>query len=303
MQLNKIPAEPDVPEEILDQANKKKLCFFLGAGVSKLIGCKGWSEIAINLARKCFRKKHINHKQLEGILRIKDPKKIITICYNILDEKGSTNDFFKEIKTSLKHDKDLIKKYNIYRELASIPAIFITTNIDTHFDFAFPERIVYKEDDFNPKNIFPRTLYKIHGTIKNKKSIIFTVPQYLDRYRKGNFTKFLRSIFNERTIIFLGYGLEEFEILDFLVTKLAEGEKIEKKHWILLPYYEDEDYLKTYDEEYFKSLGISVVPFRKDEEGYHQLYNVIKKWNNEFNELSNIPHEEMMDMEDTVDNL
>jgi hypothetical protein len=100
----------------------------------------------------------------------------------------------------------------------------------------------------------------------------------------------------------LGYGLEEFEILDFLVKKIGE-EKVEQKHWILLPYYSGEEYLKTYDEEYFGSLGISVIGFRKDYHGYRQLYKVIKKWKNEINELSSIPLEDVKDMEDAVDNL
>jgi len=299
---DEIPEEPDVPKEILEKANEEKLCFFLGAGVSKLIGCNGWTEVAANLAKKCFMKEHINYKQLESILRINDPKKIITICHNILCKMDSANDFFEEVKESLKPDPDLIKDYNIYKELSEIPAIFITTNIDTHFDFAFKESIVYKEDDFNPQNIFRGKLYKIHGTIEDEKSIIFTVSQYLNRYRKENFINFLWTIFNTRTIIFLGYGLEEFEILDFLVTKIGE-EKMEQKHWILLPYYSGEEYLKTYDEEYFGSLGISVIGFRKDGYGYRQLYKVIKKWKNEINELSSIPLEDVKDMEEAVDNL
>lgn len=297
-----IEKEPDVPPEIIRKINENKLCFFLGAGASKLIGCKGWTEVATSLAKKCFKLKYINFKKLESILRINDSKKIITICYNILSKEGSTDGFYNEVRESLKTDSYLLNKYNIYAELSDIPAIFITTNIDTHFDSAFNERIVYKEEDFTPTNIFRDKLYKIHGTIKDETSIIFTVPQYLDRYRKDDFLAFLTTIFNTYSIVFLGYGLEEFEILDFLVTKIGK-ENPERKHWILLPYYTDEEYMKDYDKDYFLSLGITVIGYEKDIDGYSQSYNVIKKWNKEINQLSDIPHEDVNEMEILVDTL
>lgn len=302
MTSSEIPKLPEIPEIMIQRINEKKLCFFLGAGVSRLIGCKGWKEVAANLVEKCFTLNCINFRQKESIIRIGEPKKILTICYNILCGKGFGDDFFREIEESLKPEPSLQGSHNLYVELSGIPAIFITSNIDTHFDSAFKDGIVYNEADFSPKNIFRGKLYKIHGTIEEKNSIIFTVTQYLNRYRKKDFTDFLKQIFRSYSIVFLGYGLEEFEILDFLVTKSGE-ETQERRHWILLPYYQGEDYLLTYDKEYFGSLGIDVIGFEKDAEGHGQLYNVIKKWRKEITELSDIPHEDAKEMEDVVDNL
>jgi hypothetical protein len=163
-----IPKEPDVPPNIIQRANEGKLCFFLGAGVSRLIGCKGWKEVAINLVDKCFELKCVNYREKESISGINDPKKIITICYNILCNKGYKDIFFDQIEDSLKADSSLCNTRNVYKELSLLPAIYLTTNIDTNFDFAFKNGVVFDEKDFNPNNIFFDKLYKIHGTINQR---------------------------------------------------------------------------------------------------------------------------------------
>ena len=44
----------------------------------------------------------------------KDHKKTITICHHILKQNDFENIFYKELKNSLKADKDLLKSQNIY---------------------------------------------------------------------------------------------------------------------------------------------------------------------------------------------
>ena len=298
-----VPSLPDIPPELLEKINEKKVAFFLGAGVSRLIGCLGWKALGSRLVEKCFKERYINYKKMETILEIDDPKKIITICQNILKENDKSGARFIEvIKSSLEADSDLLANCNLYRELAGISAVYITTNIDTHFDPAFMDRIAFRENEFTQDNILRDKLYKIHGTIQDQNSIVITLPQYFKRYRRTSFKEFLSRIFDEFSVVFLGYGLEEYEVLDFLLEKYGK-ETQELKHWILLPYYNHEDYLLEYDKMYFGSMGINVVGYSKDEEGYKQLFNVIKKWRTEFRELSPIVDEDIKEMEETVDKL
>jgi hypothetical protein len=293
---------PDIPTELLERINEKKVAFFLGAGVSRIIGCGGWKSLASNLVEKCFKEKLINYKVRESILRIEDPKKTTTICYNILERNGARAIFFDEIRKALTPNPDLLANCNVYSELSGISAVYITTNIDTHFDSTFTNRIAYRITDFKPENVFRDKLYKIHGTIEDENSLIFTLPQYFERYKNLVFQQFLKRIFSDYTIVFLGYGLEEFEVLDFLVTKFGE-EKVELKHWILLPYYRDEQYLLDYDNSYFNSIGIRVLGYEKDEKGYSQLFEVIKKWKGEVRQLSTLLDDDIREMEETVDKL
>jgi hypothetical protein len=298
-----IPSLPDIPPELLKKINEQKAAFFLGAGASRLIGCLSWNALASSLAEKCLDKRYINFRKKESILEIDDPKKIITICQDIFREKEQSSvGFIEEIRRLLAPKSSLLASYNLYNELAGISAVYITTNIDTHFDSAFKDRIAYRENEFTPENIVRDKLFKIHGTIEDESSLVLTLPKYFKRYRNPIFQSFMTKIFAEYSIVFLGYGLDEFEVLDFLLNKY-EKETSERKHWILLPYYEDEKYLLDYDKSYFGSMGISVIGYKKDEEGYNQLFNVIRKWRTEFRELSPIVDEDIKEMEETVDKL
>ncbi|MCW4006929.1 MAG: hypothetical protein NWF04_10130 [Candidatus Bathyarchaeota archaeon] len=59
-----IPELPDIPPELRDKINDKKAAFFLGSGVSMLIGCAGWDTLAKKLVEKCFENEYY-HVQRE----------------------------------------------------------------------------------------------------------------------------------------------------------------------------------------------------------------------------------------------
>jgi hypothetical protein len=48
---NGISRIPEVPGEVRDAVNNGTLAVFIGAGVSRLVGCEGWDTLARNLIR------------------------------------------------------------------------------------------------------------------------------------------------------------------------------------------------------------------------------------------------------------
>lgn len=301
---------PELPKEIKEAVNNNRLAVFVGAGVSRLIGCMGWDQLACNLVNRCFTTKKedgyglINYKEKETLLQNIDHKKTITICYHLLEKNGFESIFYEELEKSLKADKDLIKSQNIYDELYRLRGLFITTNADEHFDNKFEQtRIVWSEKDFDPFKIDRTKLYHIHGFIKDKNSLVFTVPQYIKRYNNQTFKKFLEKIFSEFTVLFVGYGMAEFELLDFLITKFESNNKEkELKHFILLPFYKGEENILEFEQYYYNSMGIRVLPYAKDNKGYGQLYDVIKNWNREINQVSTYLHDTYQEIEEAVNN-
>jgi hypothetical protein len=300
---------PELPKEIKEAVNNNRLAVFVGAGVSRLIGCIGWDQLAYNLVNRCFSTKKkdgsglINFKEKETLIQEKDHKKTITKCYYLLKKNGSENIFYKELEKSLKADEDLVKSQNIYNELYRLRGLFITTNADEHFDNKFePTQIVWREEDFDPSKIDRTKLYHIHGSIKDKNSLVFTVPQYIKRYNNQTFKMFLEKIFSEFTVLFVGYGMAEFELLDFLITKYDPNKEKELKHFILLPFYKGEENILKIEQYYYNSMGIRVLPYAKDNKGYGQLYDVIKNWNNELNLVSTYLYDTYQEIQDAVNN-
>jgi len=301
MTPKEIIQNPKLPPQIIEAINNDKFAIFFGAGASRLIGCSSWKQLAEKLIERCYKtpKKNdtksfcINFKEREDLLEMKDPKKIITICQHILNKNlGSDDDFIEEIRKSLEPRQDLIEQ-NIYDELFGLRGVFITTNIDVHFDQKFhPSRIVIQKGDFDPEKIESFKLYHVHGSISDFPSVILTVKQYIERYKDDKqFKAFLNRIFDGKVVLFIGYGLNEFEILDFLITSSGMSVSEEPKHFILLPYYRGQDTILEWDVHYFSQMGIAVIPYSKDDKGYAQLLDVIKSWKSEILYQSHFLHD------------
>jgi len=300
---------PPTPKEISEAVNNEYLAIFIGAGVSRLIGCMGWDQLAQNLVNRCFSTKKedsslcINFKEKDTLSQNNDHKKTITICHHILKQNGFEDIFYNEFEKSLEANEKLLKSQNIYDELYGLRGLFITTNADQCFDSKFePMRIVYKKEDFTPSNIDRNKLFHIHGSILDKNSLIFTVPQYIQRYNDLQFKEFLKNIFDKYVVLFVGYGMAEFELLDFLISKFDSNKGKELKHFILLPFYRGEENILEFEQYYYNSMGILVLDYEKDERGYGQLYEVIKNWNSKINQTSTYLYDSYQEIEDVVNN-
>jgi|ERR1035437_1846282 hypothetical protein len=282
--MNEIPPIPEVPLEIFEAVKRDKLAIFMGAGVSRLVGCLGWDELANKLVDRCFKElkngsnqKLITFKEKETLLSLGNQRKIITICHKLLVKESKEQVFYEEMEKALRY-KQIVEEPNIYSDLAKISALFITTNADEHFDSKFQTNIKYLEEDFLSANINKDTLFHIHGSILFNTSLIFTLSQYYHRYNTPSFQGFLNSIFSQYTILFVGYGLSEFELLEYLFNKNSNTQKTEIKHFLLSPYFTDEENILNMEQYYYNDMNIEVIPYCKNELGYEQLNKVISIW-------------------------
>lgn len=283
---DEIPLVPNLPKDILEAIEEDNLAIFIGAGVSRLAGCKGWNELADSLVNTCYNNELINFKEKDILLNNPNQKKVITMTFEILKDNNLTESFYNKMEKSLKFNEESnLNQESIYLDLFKMRGLFVTTNADELFHNMFEdENIKYKSNELTPEGISRNNLYHIHGLISDRDSLVFKVSEYIDRYNSHKFLEFLKTIFSKYKVFFIGYGLAEFELLDFIITKFNQDGIRELDHFTLQPYFKEELNIYNYEKKYFEDMGINLIPYRKDLKGYEQLRDIIKKWNEEINE-------------------
>ena len=203
---------PELPPQIKRAAEIGELVIFIGAGMSYELDCADWVTLAKNLIRKCENTlgsdepllNNFEATQLRNMLEQSgNSKKVITICNGILSQSGNDELFLEEMKKSLNDDKveSTNPKLKTYRDLFNLNGIFVTTNADRHIDQIFTPQNIIKKDFTASTALVNKNLYKIHGSIDDPASLIFTVEQYFTRYKDKEFIQFLRSLFNKTVLL------------------------------------------------------------------------------------------------------
>lgn len=283
---NLIPSIPDLPSELYVAHLQEKLAIFIGAGVSRLAGCESWEVLAANLLSICREKKLINYYEEERIKNFSDNKRKITIAKELLFTNGLKKDFYKCFKKSLKFKQDI--SFPFFTNIAKLGDIFITTNADKCFESIIPDKDTKK--DWNYKSIKPEKnhLYHIHGHQSDNNSLVFTASEYHKRYTDESFIKFLKEVFKDYTVLFIGYGLAEFELLDYIMKNSPLRDKEIPDHYILQAYNSFERKISDCDALYYKELNVNLIPFSKDENGYKQLIDIINNWSDKISDKNDI---------------
>lgn len=307
--------------EIIKALKNNKLFIFIGAGFSKPYGMPDWKGFANKYLEYLYSEiegeNSINYRTKEELAR-KDFFDILSICENIVKNNNLNDDRVKFLrKTFFVKETDIIKKLedsNNYKLLNEINAKYITTNYDNLMDYYVvnkEQKIQYYDnknmkDSSNPKSkIYSDTHIKkyknklidqminngdiihIHGCItedKGCRNFIVSREDYLDRYydkKPNEHNELLQKIFHEHTVMFLGYGLQEMEILKYMFKNIS---KTMNKRYVLVDCYPDDyNYINIY-EEYLRQYNIEIIPYDKTKAGYDavgEILEIISKLNNE----------------------
>lgn len=267
-----------IPEEIIRAYDNNKLVIFVGAGISRLVGCKSWKD----LAEKLIVKTYDNYSEKKQILSAGlDNKQLITIAHSRAVQNNVEDVFWAELKDALKPCEKIMSEDNVYKALSRLNTFFVTTNADGIMERYFPKGRWSCELDINYfKSSNTPCIFYLHGryvdeTKEERENLIFTVDRYLKAYTDGNRLSFLNHIFSNFTVLFIGYGMSEFEILDNLFVKADSSSNRSIQHYILEGFCKSENALKDAKMNYYKELGVELIPYDMEEKGYEAVIDYV----------------------------
>ena len=220
--LNPLPA---LPFEIENAAQSGELVIFVGAGISRLIKCPSWNDLA-NQVLEQLAPNGIDYYDLSQIGSIADPKKRLSLALIVAGEKQIEIDYSTIFRVRLEKD-------NVYSYLNSFNSSFVTTNYDKYLrpdsrktDLENNWRL-YRLEQLLGVNLDKNgNVMHLHGCVDDPATMVITTKDYLDHYSSIEVQDFLTYLFKKKTVLFLGYGLEETEVLEYVLRRgRASGEE------------------------------------------------------------------------------
>ena len=305
---NEIPLFPHIPDRLRLAAKQGTLIPFIGAGVSQLGGCPGWDEFASATLRFFVQEEKLSHAQLDQLLSL--PARVkLSVALGLQQEHGLPIKFDELLRPPADHRKELGDR--VYASLSKLASTFVTTNYDEWLDkmpsglsmasgsSASPasdppntlRNVIYKLEEFDDEKLkTPNTVLHIHGSVRDRKSMVLTTADYLERYRshriegsegrENPFLTFLEILFKLKNILFVGYCLSELEVLEYVVQKARQDRprnNEEPRHYILQGFFSHQLELKRSLERYYRNeCGIGLLAFSRDTQDWRQLLDVIE---------------------------
>ena len=240
-------------EDILEYKKKKKLAFFVGAGVSAVSNYPSWYDLVKDMADGLNYKYELDAKG-KAIFSSEDYLRIPQVYY---DNKGEA-EYFEKINDAFSSDckpnevHDLIMQLNPYH--------ILTTNYDTLLEQAANKYgINYSVINHDEKiSVTPtkRYILKVHGDFENNKFVL-KEQDYLD-YEKDYvlIDTVMKTIIATNLIVFIGYGLNDYNIKLILNwVKQVQGDTFIEPIFI----YTGKEELSYEMITYYKGRGIRII--------------------------------------------
>ena len=286
--MNKSPEIEEkilLPDEIKQAGQDGNLVFFIGAGISRLLGLPSWEQFAEKVLEDLCKEGYLDGSEVKQFIKDLDPKKNLSIAKSISKAEGV------ELKLG-KYFEKKSESGSIYEIINNIGCVYVTTNYDELLvpksisetdrtrTTKRPERVYFRKDIHPNLLDKPGTVVHLHGYKDEPDTMIVTTEDYLQHYSHDNIQQFLRHLFQKKTVVFLGYGLEEMEILEHIfrqgkIQKTKELRRFNVQGFTpnQKPLYER---LHKYYEEAF---GVKLLGFSMNSPGnYEAIENIIKDW-------------------------
>lgn len=286
-------------EAIRDAAKHGELVVFVGAGASMLCGSPDWRGFANQVVGTLASAGELSFLEAEQLRGLADPRRTLSIAMALAREKEVNIDFDGILHPS----KPAQIGVELYKLLSSLRPVFVTTNYDKWLDEEAQEELTvaapvgeeaepvkvpagrpkyYLREHLTADRLAERgAVIHLHGTYTEPDSMVVSLKDYIEHYADARVQNFLSEMFKNYTVLFVGYGLAELEVLDHVVRSnesLRHG-KAEPRHYLLYAHRSTELVQTRFIEQFFRhQCGVRVLPYCIDSKGYLELVEVFKAW-------------------------
>jgi len=301
---------PVVPDGLREAAQRGKLIPFVGAGASVIAGCPKWTQFADGALAQFVERGKISHAEIAQVNHL-HPRVKLSIARGLEAEHHIPIDFRALLHPSGKNTNS--KGRELYGSLSRLGSTFVTTNydewLDEEIDFSdlrmdpatdpriAPEprmrNVYHRVEDLTAANLNQsNTVIHLHGSLLDSDSMVLTTQDYVRHYANDRMSgdpvlenrvlTFLENLFKQKTVLFIGYGLEELEILEYVILKarrIRTSGQLEAKHFLLQGFFSHEKSLmRSLKQYYLRECGIQLIPFLRDQKDWDQLLDVLKEF-------------------------
>lgn len=285
------PKIPMIPPEVQLAASEGTLVTFIGAGVSRLMGCPSWDQFAGSALQQLARQGHITFGDIQQLSDL-SAKQRLSIAIQVSESSSEKLDYEKLIQPGRPTDS------KVYEYLNRIGCIYVTTNYD-RFLGSKSGKITASDPGINEDSVSqddqeiicwphqlqglrlrqPGTVIHLHGSVAEPRSMIMTTPQYLTHYGDAQVQSFLKELFDRYTVLFLGYGLDEWEVLEHILRKGVRSPHQQKNRFMLHGFYSHQKKTFSHLYDYYeKAFCVRMVHFSLDYLEYRQLEKIMGDW-------------------------
>ncbi len=246
---------------------EERVYLFLGAGFSKQMGFWLWDEFVNEVIEK-FENLSFSIKEY---LKRMDKKYALDYLESIDEDK------FYQIVDNLYNEKEAKINTEIINAMYQILHDDKFKIITTNFDKIFKKKLDIEKVhlNFNPD----KKINYLHGRIDDKESLILTQKKYFKNYLERNspIKIFLTNVFSNYPVIFIGYSLSDYEILQILYDTKKSG----RNRYVLLPEYNNnKDYNSILEKIYKENFNLIVLKYDIENKGYDALISYLEQINN-----------------------
>lgn len=234
MRLSELLSYENNRELIIEiKENKNNIIPFIGAGISRGCGLYSWSELLEKLASSYFSE-----------IEIEDLKKLNSLKFadKIIEKAGNTSMVMRKIR-SIFNSASIHYTEIPYILLEEFSPLLVTTNYDNILETVSGNCQKGKITPLLPClqgqvndaiQLNERKLLKIHGSIEEPSSFVFSSEQYELSYEEdGLIARYLKRIFEGKRVLFVGCSIEEDKTIEVLKTCIEQNDNL--VHYAILP--------------------------------------------------------------------